>query len=186
MNLFPDIETTGLPRKEYNWQIHYELFPRIVSIAWRFNGVEKYYILNQKGRKIPPAATDIHGITDEMCAMSEHYTQVILKEFIEDTLNAERIIGHNIYFDSSIIKANVLREFGSDSLEAELIIKGLDKYKRLDIMRKSASFNKGWSTLSILHEKLFGVKHRAHNAAADAKAVEDCFNKLVELNVIQL
>lgn len=185
-NLYLDCETTGKIRDGLHWKTHYYLFPRIVSIAWRLNGIEKYFIVNQVGKPIPHGATLVHGITDEMCAQSPHYIQVVLKELIADALEARLIVAHNTYFDTSIAKANTLREFGENSKEAIQIIQALDKSKRRDTMRQSATYAGGWSTLVKLHEKLFGEPYaHPHNAMADVRAVEDCYTKLVELKVIK-
>lgn len=184
-NLYIDVETTSLIRKDTDWETEYLKFPRIVSIAWRMNEIQRYFILNQCGKPIPPQATNVHGITDDMCKESRYYIRPILRQFIREAEDSDFVIGHNIYFDSCIIKANVLREFGQDSEEAIKIKEILHKSKRIDIMRKAVSYNKGWLTLEKMHNKLFGCGFKAHDAQEDTKAVERCYLKLVELGVIK-
>lgn len=185
MNMFLDIETTGIPLKGAEWRVDYMKFPRIVSICWRVNGVSNYHIINQCGKHIPESATKVHGITNEVCSKSRTFIKPLLRAFIEDAIKCEFIIGHNTYFDTSILKANVYREFGPDSKEAHQVNEALSKHKRIDIMRLSASYNKGWMTLDKLHKKLLGCGIKAHHAAIDASALEDCYLKLVEIGVVK-
>jgi DNA polymerase III epsilon subunit-like protein len=188
-NLYIDIETTALIPKDADWRRDYRMFPRIVSIAWKLTGehlnIDKHYIINQCGKPLPASAIRIHGITDDICESSKHFIRPVLREFIEDAQEADLIIGHSIYFDSSIIKANVYKLFGPDSNEAFGIEEALHKRKRIDIMRLSAKYCYGWSTLEKLHNKLFGCGFKAHDAHEDVNAVERCYLKLVELGVIK-
>ena len=183
--LFVDAESTGLPFKDAEWRKHYRRFPHILALAWKFNDTEHYYIINQGQRRIPPAATRINGITDEICQASPYFIQEVLTKFAKDAYNAEVIVGHNTFFDSSLIKANALREFGEDHHVTKMLIDGLDKYKRIDLMRKTATYNKGWCTLLKLHEKLFGEPFKAHNAQEDCRALERCYNKAIELGILK-
>src|SRR5687768_7702204 len=159
MNLILDVETTGLignGKDILNWEKDYKRFPRIVSIAWKMADEITSTIVNQRGEPIPPGATKVNGVTDELAAKSEYTIDSVLLWLIEDSLKADFIIGHNLYFDTSVIKANALREFGPSSQRSKDIIKGLDKHKRIDIMRLSAKAFGGWNTLEKLHEKMFG------------------------------
>lgn len=71
--LTTDCETTGLPAKGSTWERDYKDYPYIVSLAYKIDATEtKYFIINQEGRLIPPEATAIHGITNEMAAASPH------------------------------------------------------------------------------------------------------------------
>lgn len=130
-----------------------------------------------------------------------YYFENIIKLFIYYCLKAEKIIGHNIYFDTSNIKANILRSIKLMSGETmpkqfnALADKALDKNKRIDTMRNSIQFcaiefpdRKGykWPKLTELYKKLFNEDFKAHNAKEDVIATEKCFNKLCELNIIQL
>lgn len=184
MNLYLDCETTNLVKKEWHWSRDFTKFPRIVSIAWRMDGRDNYYILNQDGKKIPPRVMGIHGITDEMCNASKHYFIDIFGQLVADAMKADKIIGHNLYFDTSVIKANTLRFFGHESKNAETIIAALDKYKRIDLMRRTASFNGGWITLKELHQKLFGIEIKGHHALGDCVAVERCYLELVKRGIL--
>ena len=184
MNIFFDVETTGLPKKDYHWNEHYNHFPRIVSIAWKLTGQKaKYYILNQEGHSIPKPAILIHGLTDEICNKSPHTFSDIFDEFIDDAIEANHVVGHNLYFDTSVFKANVLRVFG-DGQELADAIQALDKNKRICIMRKPAKYFKGWMTLEKQYLGLFGESFKAHHALADVEATERVYNELKRLMVL--
>lgn len=203
MNITFDIETTGLPLKGSNWDTDFMLFPYLVQLSWKRsdqNGVNDY-IITPEGYEIPKQATEIHGISTEKAIKEGTFFHIAAMRFIKDCLEAKYIIGHNIYFDSSIFKANVLRTvqknihglFTKDWIK--MTNEALDKNKRIDTMQRTISFcsipfpsgkGKKWPTLIELHEKLFGESFNAHNSADDVIATERCFNKLVELQVINI
>lgn len=187
MNLFFDTETTGLPQKEHNWQTDYNHFPHIVSIAWKFGERENYFILNQEGRSIPAAATKINGITNRMANESLHTFGKIIPKFLADAMQAEKVIAHNTYFDTSVIKANVLREFAPDSPMSVLSIEALDKTKRMDTLRMAVKMKMGWLKLSELYYQLFGDDgYEFHNALMDIRAVERIYNELLKLQQLKI
>lgn len=186
MNLYLDIETTGLVPKGLNWEKDYNQFPHIVSIAWKLNGIEKEYIIHQEGREIPLEVSAIHGITTEMAndpAKTKSFEDV-MTEFLMDSLQATKMIGHNIYFDSSIIKASVLRKYGEHSPESATVKLILDKDRRIDTMKRGIPLNEGrWPKLTVLYKILFNEEYPAHNALADVNATERVHNKLIEMNL---
>lgn len=184
--LFLDIETTGLPNKGTNWEKDFMGFPHIVEIAWKYKGVMKQFLIYQEGREIPIEASYIHGITTDQGNDTENTITIkdAMVMFISDCSEADKIVGHNIYFDTSIIKATVLREFGVDSFEAKKIIEGLDKTKRIDTMYKTMKLMKGMSSLIDLHGHLFGIGFSNHSAESDVLAVERCYIELKKRGVL--
>lgn len=196
MNLFFDTETTGLPPKGAKWDINPELFPKIASLSWKMNGVMKDYIIKPEGYEIPEESTKIHGITTEKAMDEGILFDIVMAEFSQDCIIADKVIGHNIYFDSSVIKANFLTKYGNAGL-LEIINRALHKDKRICTMMKTISFcsipfkntgkGKKWPTLEELYAKLFnGETFAAHNSKDDVLATERCFNELVRLGVIQI
>lgn len=192
-----DLETTGVPAYGADYEKHFMAFPYIVTLAFKINGEPvKEFIINQEGRKIPPEATAIHGITDEMCEASPHKLMDVLPMMVAEAVGADHAIGHNIYFDSSIVKANILRAIQEGkATEAFYIAMGeiLAKERRIDTMKSStnfcaipgAKFGYKWPKLIELHEKLFpGETFDAHSAGADVDACYRCYLKLKELGVI--
>ncbi|MHA1558924.1 MAG: 3'-5' exonuclease, partial [Alphaproteobacteria bacterium] len=182
--LFLDIETTGLPPKKAHYSADFDLFPHIVSICWKINGTAPYYIIKPDGYEIPQKAVDIHRITTEQALKEGIPLGLALVRFYKDLKQAKTIVGHGIYFDTSTIKANSLRE----GMSIEDINKALHKDKRIDTMFKTIKFcglkqkdsnRPKTPSLVELYAILFdGATFEAHNAKNDVNATERCFNKL--------
>ncbi len=51
--LFFDTETTGTFSKDQKYDKDFEVFPHIVSISWKFKGVETDLIVKPEGYEIP-------------------------------------------------------------------------------------------------------------------------------------
>lgn len=193
-----DCETTGLPAKGHVYDKDFMAYPYIVTFAYKIdNQPVEEFIINQEGRQIPPEATAIHGVTNEMCAASPHLLSDVLGAFIFKASGADFSIGHNIYFDTSTIKANVLRMIQLNGITQEFyghIEEILHKDRRVDTMQKTISFcnlpgqyagQKKWPKLTELHEKLFpGETFDAHTSGADVEATYKCYLKLKELGVL--
>jgi len=193
MNITFDIETTGLVPKGLHWKTDYMQFPYIVQIAWKRSDELNVndYIIKPEGYEIPIESTKIHGITNEIANKTGVDFGLVFLEFIKNCLIADKIIGHNIYFDTSIIKANYLRLYNNSNVDS--LIFALHKNKRIDTMMKTIKFcglkqknsNKPkFPTLEELYFKLFSETFEAHNAANDVIATERCFNELVKLKII--
>jgi len=194
-NLFFDIETSGLIPKGLEWSTDYKLFPHIVSIAWKVvtpisgkgyktQGQAKEFLIFQEGREIPIEVIAIHGITTAQGndPYITHPIKKVLEQFMYDGLSVDKMIAHNCYFDSAIIKANVLREFGPESKEATSIKVILDKDRRVDTMRMGQPYMKNgkWPKLSELYKKLFDEEFAGHNASVDVEACERCYYEMVK------
>ncbi len=176
-----DIETTGLPAKGATYQNDFMQFPHIVSLSYKINSDKtKTFIINQEGRSIPPEATAIHGITAEVANSSPDTLESVFNELIGLEI-PDHVIGHNLYFDTSIMKANALRSKYSDYAKLEILF---DKTRRIDTMQKTAKLMGGWKSLVELHTKLFDQGFDAHNSEDDVDACHRCFLKLREMNVL--
>ena len=189
-----DVETSGLPPKGAKYDKDYNQFPYVVQFAWFVNGEYKNYIIKPNGWEIPQEATDIHGISTEMAKEKGVPFHIVVDEFIHDCFFAEKIIAHNIYFDSSVIKANVMR-MRMPNFYADYVEPALDKTKRIDTMFKTIKFvdakhkdGRGgkWPKLEELYFKLFEDTFKAHDANEDVKALVMCVEKLVELQIIEI
>lgn len=186
-----DTETTGIPEKGITWDADYERFPRIVSIAWTFAGLAEYHIIRPEGWEIPAEAVEVHGITTEYALENGEPIQDVLKMFVRDCLRAILIAGHNIYFDVSIVKSELMRAGLYDEKAEQALYKG----KRIDTMRSSMKFvgarrqNGGlkFPNLSELFARCFpGETFEAHDALEDTIAVERCLPILVDAGCIEL
>lgn len=194
--LFFDAETTGLPEKGAQWESDFKYFPNIASLAWIFRGVEKHYIIYPDGWTIPQETTDIHGITTEYALEHGVKIDVVLADFAEDILKAPFVAAHNIYFDSSVVKANVLKHLGRQFYDEMRFEDGLYKGKRIDTMMKTIKFVGAlyangrpgkYPKLEELYSKLFpGETFNAHNSLADCQALQRCLPELINLGIIAL
>lgn len=189
-----DSETTGLPAKGAKYDTDFNEFPHVVQLAWWINGVHKSYIVKPDGWEIPEEATKIHRITTEMALQQGVPFAKVADEYIHDCMVADVIIGHNVYFDSSIIKANILR-MGMPNYYNDLVEPAMDKSKRICTMMKTikfvdAKFENGrggkFPRLEELYEKLFDDTFPAHNAHEDVKATLRCVEELVKIGIIAI
>ena len=203
--VFIDIETTGLvptiqvpgkrpgttKKEQLPYETQYMEYPYIVSMAWKINldGEAKEYIINQEGREIPKEASDINGITTEIANASPYFLPQVINKFILDAMGNQIVSGHNIYFDSSIIKANVLREqskgaWSEEERVFEVITAILHKYKRIDTMRSTIRMMGKWSSLSDVYLRIFRKGFKAHNAKNDVQAQSEVYGWLLKKGII--
>jgi DNA polymerase-3 subunit epsilon/exodeoxyribonuclease X len=92
MLIFLDLETTGLSSKD-----------KICSIALLFEDAYIYELVNE-GKKIPPEASSIHHITNEMLKEKPKFLQTqSFKKLMECNERENILIGHNIAFDLEML-----------------------------------------------------------------------------------
>lgn len=190
-----DCETTGLPPKGAKWDVDFAEFPNIVQLAWAVNEQERSYIIKPEGWEIPEASIEVHGITAERANADGVPFADIIDEFLDDCKKARLLVGHNIYFDTSIVKAMILRIMGREYYDAKAE-DALFKGKRIDTMMKTIKFvgalyQNGrpgkFPKLEELFAKLFpGETFPAHDALQDVKALRRCVPELVKLGIIEL
>jgi DNA polymerase III epsilon subunit-like protein len=99
--LFFDVETTGVSKER----------DRVVQIAWILANSqgesleEKSYILKPENFYIPPAATNIHGISQEIALKKGVARGAVFREYVEAAASSSGIVAHNIDFDVGFIQA---------------------------------------------------------------------------------
>lgn len=186
-----DTETCGLPPKGAKWDVDFEHFPHICQLSWIFNGKEENHIIRPDGWEIPQEASEVHGITTEYAQEHGEPLADVMAQFIFDCTQAKLICGHNLYFDISIIKSEIMR---ADSY-GEYVEQALYKGKRIDTMRPAmkwvdARFADGrlkFPKLEELYSRCFpGESFPAHDAIEDVRAVVRCLPILVENGIIEL
>lgn len=193
--LILDTETTGKTEKNARWDLDYMEFPHVVQIAWQHGIKQESHIIYPDGYEIPEEVVAIHGITTEYAKEHGEPFAVVIDKLIEDCLNAELICGHNLYFDVSIIKANIMRELGREYYDANMVEDALYKGKRIDTMRPTmkwvdARTQNGrlkFPKLEELYSRCFpGQTFPAHDAMEDVKAVGRCLPVIVKLGLVEL
>ena len=189
--LYFDTETTGLPPKDAKWETDYEQFPRICQLSWIYAGREENHIIRPDGWVIPQEATDVHGITNEYAQEHGEPLADVMGKFIADCYTAKLICGHNVYFDISTVKSELMRKASFDQFADDALYKG----KRIDTMRptmkwvdaRMANGRLKFPNLSELYSRCFpGETFPAHNAIEDVKAVARCLPVIVELGLVEL
>jgi DNA polymerase III epsilon subunit-like protein len=199
--LFFDVETTGLPPKGAKYDTDYIDFPYIVQIAWQLCYDDKKvvseanHIVAPNGWKIPEDSIEIHGITNEKAIDTGIDLKDALRRFIIDSQKADKIVAHNVYFDTSVIKACMLKL----EIDAEIGNKALSKEKRICTMMKTIKFVEAryrnadgtegrigkWPSLDELYFKLFKEEFvDQHDAMADVRAVNRCYWELIKLGIL--
>ena len=193
--LFFDTETTGIPERSWNWDTDFEQYPHVVQIAWLHGCKVETHIIRPDGWEIPQETVDVHGITTKYALEHGEPFASVVDMFIQDCHDAGLICGHNIHFDTSIIKANILRELGREYYDANDVENALYKGKRIDTMRptmkwvdaRMANGRLKFPNLSELYSRCFpGESFPAHDALEDVKAVAKCLPVILELGLVEL
>ena len=193
--LFFDTETTGIPERSWNWDTDFDKYPHVVQMAWMHGCKVETHIIRPDGWEIPQETVDVHGITTEYALKHGEPFASVVDMFIQDCHDAGLICGHNIHFDTSIIKANILRELGREYYDANDVENALYKGKRIDTMRptmkwvdaRMANGRLKFPNLSELYSRCFpGESFPAHDALEDVKAVAKCLPVILELGLVEL
>lgn len=193
--LFLDTETTGLPDRSAKWDVDFESYPRVVQLAWQFGDAAESHIIRPDGWTIPDDMAAIHGITTERAEAEGEPFVVVIDRFLAFCRKAVLLCGHNIHFDTSILKANILRELGWEYFDAEDVEGALYKGKRIDTMRPAmrwvdARTQDGrvkFPRLEELYSRCFpGETFPAHDALEDVRAVARCLPRLLEEGIVEL
>ena len=193
--LFLDTETTGIPDRAAKWDIDFMDYPHVVQIAWLHGCKAENHIIRPDGWEIPDDAQQVHGITTEYALEHGEPFAAVVDMLIADCHEAGLICGHNIHFDTGIIKANILRELGREYYDANDVESALYKGKRIDTMRSTmklvnARFASGrlkFPNLGELYDRCFpGETFEAHDALEDCKAVARCLPVLIDNGLVKL
>lgn len=193
--LFFDTETTGIPERSWNWDTDFEQYPHVVQMAWMHGCKVENHIIRPDGWEIPQETVDVHGITTEYAMEHGEPFASVVDMFIQDCHDAVLICGHNIHFDTSIIKANILRELGREYYDANGVENALYKGKRIDTMRptmkwvdaRMANGRLKFPNLSELYSRCFpGESFPAHDALEDVKAIAKCLPVIVAWGLVEL
>lgn len=193
--LFFDTETTGIPDRAAKWDVDFMQYPHVVQMAWIHGCKVESHIIRPDGWEIPDETVEIHGITNEYAMEHGEPFAAVVDMFIQDCHDAGLICGHNIHFDTGIVKANILRELGREYYDANDVETALYKGKRIDTMRSTMKWvdaRNSWGKLKFpnlgeLYARCFpGETFPAHDALEDCKAVARCLPVLLENGLVEL
>lgn len=160
--IFYDTETTGIKADR----------DRIIEIA-AFDPIQNrsFEKLVNPGCKIPPEATAIHHITDEMVADAPSFA-VIGAEFIEFCSGDVVLIAHNNdTFDYHFLR----HEFGRHGI-------GMPSWKFLDSLKWARRYRPDLPrhTLQFLREMYGVAANNAHRALDDVIVLHQVFSMMVD------
>jgi DNA polymerase-3 subunit epsilon len=178
-----DTETTGLPARRNASYTELSVWPRIVTVSWavfrsRNDCVShKHFIVRPDGFRIPPAATQIHGISHARAQRDGQPLAAVLEVLRAEVgqLGPKSLVCHNVAFDRPIVLAEILRTGMQpqflERLPTYCTMEATTDYCAIPGMR---GFK--YPSLRELYAKLFGRPMQgAHNAAQDVLACAECF-----------
>jgi DNA polymerase III epsilon subunit-like protein len=195
-----DFETTGLPPKniQLNKQ-NFERFPRAVQACCLLYNTKTQLVEDQINEIIllddtviiSEGAFNVHNISMELSKEKGVDMENILKKFFTLLKKADCVIGHNIEFDSMILKTEIFHHFGNKPkflkrffslIQEKMINHGFCTMRNtIDLCAlERPSFNGGtffkFPKLMELHEKLFGtIPENLHDANTDCHVCLKCY-----------
>ena len=193
--LFFDCETTGLPRVRYFSPEVVDDWPRLVQLAWarydaRGNEEDsRSFIVKPEGFRIPPDATEIHGISHAKAVREGRDLGEVLDEFLgAATAPGTTLIAHNFDYDRNVVAGELIRTRKPlGFLELAGICTMKETTNLCQLSRPGGGFGFKWPTLEELHYHCFGYSYEgAHDAANDIGACARSFFKLLEAGHFRL
>ena len=194
-----DTETTGLikgPRPRALEQ--YPHITQITAILYsipekRIVTVLNEYVALPEGIHIDPIASQITGITDEMCRERGRPIEDVLQILCELVLTSNVLVAHNYEFDSQVIQAELFRCSGR--IPTYFVKMFQEEYlqqigvRPFCTMKNSVEFchlktcygRPKYPRLTELYRALFGLSPiggSLHNSAVDTWVCLRCFLKL--------
>jgi DNA polymerase III epsilon subunit-like protein len=200
-----DTETTGLPTSKILNPEVFELWPYIIQFSYIMYDTDKCKIIKQfdkiirlpDGIMVSTGSLQIHGINNEKSRSCGVALNVVLEEFYEDIKAVDVLVGHNVSFDTNMVKIELLRliedkiytdeqirlckdilyqftyisKFRCTMNETKDLVNILTKNKRGETYVK-------FPTLAELYKKLYGgVPKHLHNSLHDVLITLICFVK---------
>jgi len=183
-----DTETTGLPaRGEVITSPSYPYLVEMAAILFDTDTEREVamfsFIIRPDGWTIPSAASEIHGITQEMATARGVPTAVAIAAYTNLRAVSDEIIGHNVEFDLGMIAAQIHRlgrvpaHPGPGAVACTVAlgtpICRIPATERMVAAGYGDQFKR--PNLSELHQYLFGEPFDgAHSALADVRASLRC------------
>lgn len=140
----------------------------------KFKELSSYSQLFSTGREIPEDVQKITGISNEMIANAPPF-RMYAKEVAGYMESGDRVVAHNLSFDTSIIDFEMQRA-GSPPVAWR---------EKICTVEATEYFFGFRLSLTMLHKTLFNEDFpSAHRAEADVRAMARCYMELVKREVI--
>ena len=192
--IFFDTECNGLPFSNKLGVDDTSNWPRMIQLAWLVTDEHgnilkrQSHIIYPQGFIITNEVENLTGITTSRAKSEGVNLRTVLNEFMDDLVDAELVIGHNIDFDKHVLGCELYREgLDYDELFKKESVCTMQRSTNFCAIPNPNSYYGGykWPKLEELHRKLFGCNiFGAHDALTDVEATKKCFYELKKKGIL--
>ena len=192
--VFFDTECNGLPFSDKLGVDDTSNWPRMIQLAWLVTDEHgnilkrQSHIIYPQGFIITNEVENLTGITTSRAKGEGVNLRTVLNEFMDDLVDAELVIGHNIDFDKHVLGCELYREgLDYDELFNKESVCTMQRSTNFCAIPNPNSYYGGykWPKLEELHRKLFGCNiFGAHDALTDVEATKKCFYELKKKGIL--
>lgn len=186
--IFFDTECNGLPRNKNLSISATSNWPRMIQLAWLVTDEQgsilksQSHIICPQGFIITNEVENLTGITTSRAKSEGVNLRTVLNEFMDDLVDAELVIGHNIDFDKHVLGCELYRErLDYDALFNKESVCTMQRSTNFCAIPNPNSYYGGykWPKLEELYQKLFNTTlSNAHDALSDVEATRKCYFEL--------
>ena len=181
--LFVDTETNGLPRDFIKPVTDTDNWPRLVQISWVITNSDcnalkrRAYYIRPEGFHVKSSVLNPCAIPEETLIKEGVPLFDALKEFSDDLVSVDLVVGHNIRFDKSVIQAELIRLSLPDAFEGKRTYCTMIGSKSLCQIIGRHGFK--YPKLQEFYHYIFNKDFEgAHDASNDVEATLKCFHWL--------
>ena len=186
--IFFDTECNGLPFSNKLSVDDTSNWPRMIQLAWLVTDEHgnilkrQSHIIYPQGFIITNEVENLTGITTSRAKSEGVNLRTVLNEFMDDLVDAELVIGHNIDFDKHVLGCELYRErLDYDTLLNKKGVCTMQRSTNFCAIPNPNSYYGGykWPKLEELYQKLFNTTlSNAHDALSDVEATRKCYFEL--------
>ena len=186
--IFFDTECNGLPFSNKLSVDDTSNWPRMIQLAWLVTDEHgnilkrQSHIIYPQGFIITDEVEGLTGITTSRAKSEGVNLRTVLNEFMDDLVDAELVIGHNIDFDKHVLGCELYRErLDYDTLLNKKSVCTMQRSTNFCAIPNPNSYYGGykWPKLEELYQKLFNTTlSNAHDALSDVEATRKCYFEL--------
>lgn len=184
-----DTETTGLPRNYRAPATDVNNWPRMIQIAWLVYDDQgcllerQCHTIRPQGFTIPPDATAVNGITNEIARRTGRELESVLLLLSSALESVGCVVAHNANFDINVIGAEYCRLRIPNPFTSKTIICTMES--ATDLCRIPGPYGFKYPRLNELFLRLFHREPEGHHdAETDAAAAAECFWEMRRLGIV--